>query len=438
MKQSAVTRALILTLCLCARLGTVQAQTPSLSKDDQAQVVNKIAELLQANYVFPDVAEQAGKHIQEQLAKGAYASIDRADDFSKKLTADLQSISHDKHMRVFLAPAGMGRVPQGDPAEQRERMRQQGMRNNFGFWKLERLQGNVGYLDLRGFAPAELGGATAIAAMNFLANSDAVIIDLRKNGGGDPSMVQLISSYFFNEPTHLNNLYWRKGDRTDQFWTLPYVPGKNMAEIPLYVLTSSRTFSGAEEFTNNMKVLKRARIIGETTGGGANPGGTFPIAAGLGIFIPTGKAVNPVTGTNWEGKGIEPDEKVPVNDALNVAYQEALKNIESNAKDPQQKAEAAWAGSALDAQMKPVTLSAEALNHLAGNYGSRHVISEGGQLYIQLGQNPRMRLVPMTADTFSVDGAESPRLHFIADNSGKTTKLVELYPGGRQEELARE
>ena len=417
-------------------LGLSRAQAPSIGGKVQAEVVNKVASLLKDNYVFPDVAAQAGKLIQEQLAKGAYASITSAHAFSEQLTKDLQSVTHDKHMRVFMEPPHPDKKE--DPAERELRFIHQDARNNFGFYKLERLSGNVGYLDLRGFSPAEFGGATAIAAMNFLANADAVIIDLRKNGGGDPSMIQLISSYFFKEQTHLNNLYWRKGDRTDQFWTLPYVPGKSMAEMPLYVLTSSRTFSGAEEFTNNMKVLKRAKIVGETTGGGANPGGFFPIAAGLGMFIPTGRAINPVTGTNWEGTGVEPDEKVSAKDAFNVAYKEALQTIESKATDQMTKADAAWALAGVEAQLKPINLSSEDLQALAGNYGTRHVIAEGGQLYLQLEDRPRLKLVPMTADTFAVDGAEAPRLRFTAGGKSGSRKLTELFPDGRQNEIARQ
>ncbi|MGC2696919.1 MAG: S41 family peptidase [Candidatus Angelobacter sp.] len=427
---------LLASFCLMFGFILIHAQTSVLDAQSQSEVINKIASMLNENYVFPDVADKAGKFVQAQMAKGEYKNITRPQDFAERLTHDLQSISHDKHMRVFLAPPQADKKE--DPAERELRFIHQDARNNFGFYKLERLSGNVGYLDLRGFSPADHGGATAIAAMNFLANCDAVIIDLRKNGGGDPSMIQLISSYFFKEPTHLNNLYWRKGDHTDQFWTLPYVPGKSMADMPLYVLTSSRTFSGAEEFTNNMKVLARAKIIGETTGGGANPGGFFPLAAGLGMFIPTGRAVNPVTKTNWEGTGVEPNEKVPAKEAYNVAYKEALQQIASNAKDPQAKAEAAWAEAAVDAQLHPVSVSAQDLEHLAGNYGTRHVTATGDQLFLQLGDGPNMKLVAMSPDTFAMDGADAPRLRFATDGSGKTGKLIEMYPDGRQNELARQ
>ena len=144
-------------------------------------------------------------------------------------------------------------------------------RENFYFERVERLDGNVGYLDFRQFVDARLAGATAVAAMNFLSNCDAIIIDLRQNGGGEPSMIQLLTSYFFDEPKHINSFYVRYSDSIEQFWTQAYVPGKKMPDVPLYVLTSSYTFSGAEEFTYNLKNLKRATIIGETTGGGAHP-----------------------------------------------------------------------------------------------------------------------------------------------------------------------
>jgi retinol-binding protein 3 len=423
-------RICLVVITLCAFVGASRAQGTKLGSQAQSEVVNKIAQLLRENYVFPDIAEKAGKFVQSEQDKGAYANAAGPQDFSERLTRDLQSVSHDKHMRVFLAPPPA--KEKEDEAERELRFLRQDARNNYGFVKVERLAGNVGYLDLRGFSPAQYGGGTAIAAMNFLANTDAVIIDLRKNGGGDPSMIQLISSYFFKEPTHLNNLYWRKDDRTDQFWTLPYVSGKSMADTPLYVLTSARTFSGAEEFSNNMKVLKRAKLIGETTGGGANPGGFFPLSSGLGMFIPTGRAVNPLTGTNWEGKGVEPDEKVPAADAFNIAYKEALKNIESSAKEPQAKAEASWAEGALEAQINPVRLSEDALGRLAGNYGTRHITAEQGQLYLQLGEGPRRKLSPLTADTFSVEGADAPRLKFAAG------KLMEMFPDGRSNELRRE
>ena len=211
-------------------------------------------------------------------------------------------------------------------------------RINFGFERLERLPGNIGYMDLRGFTPAEFGRETVAAAFNFLANTDSLIIDLRKNGGGDPEMVQLICSYLFEgQPVHLNSLYWREGNRTQEFWTLKDVPGKRYAGKEVYVLTSGYTFSGAEEFSYNLKNLKRATIVGETTGGGAHPGGGHRLSQHFGAFIPTGRAINPITKTNWEGTGVEPDVKVAADLALKTAHVAALRKGLTNVKDERLK-----------------------------------------------------------------------------------------------------
>ena len=173
----------------------------------------------------------------------------------------------------------------------------------------------------------DLTGSTAVAAMNFLSNVDAIIFDLRENGGGDPKMIALISTYLFGKRTHLNDLWERKGDATDQYWTLPYVPGKRLEDKPVCVLTSKQTFSGAEEFSYNLKNLKRATLVGETTGGGAHPVSGHRIDDHFMIGVPFARAINPISKTNWEGKGVEPDVKVTASDALTTAEKLALEKV---------------------------------------------------------------------------------------------------------------
>ena len=214
------------------------------------------------------------------------------------------------------------------------------LRINYGFQKVERLPGNIGYVEFRGFFDPEGGAETVASVFNFLSNTDAIIFDLRKNGGGDPRMVALICSYLFGaEPVHLNDLHWRegRGERVEEFWTLKDVAGKRYTGKDVYVLTSGYTFSGAEEFSYNLKNLKRATLIGETTGGGANPGGGNRLSAHFGAFIPTGRAVSPVTRTNWEGTGVEPDVKVPAEQALRTAQIMALKGAVEKATDEELK-----------------------------------------------------------------------------------------------------
>ena len=166
--------------------------------------------------------------------------------------------------------------------------------------------------------------------MNFLGNTDAIIFDLRDNGGGVSRMVALISTYLFSEPTHLNDVYNPREDSTTQYWTLPYVPGKRLVGKPVFVLTSKRTFSGAEEFAYNLKNLKRATIVGETTGGGAHLVSGHRLDDHFMIGVPVAKAVNPISKTNWEGSGVEPDVKVPAEKALDVAEKMAAEKIHSH------------------------------------------------------------------------------------------------------------
>lgn len=170
--------------------------------------------------------------------------------------------------------------------------------------------------------------------MNFLAHVDAIIFDLRTNGGGDPKMVAFIASYLFDQPTHLSDIYNRREDSTTQYWTSPYVPGPRLANTPAFILTSKNTFSGAEDFAYNLKIPKRATVIGETTGGGAHPVGGHRIDDHFSIGVPFARSINLTTKTNWEGTGVEPDVKVPVADALDTATKLALEKIQSNTPAP--------------------------------------------------------------------------------------------------------
>jgi len=301
------------------------ARCDDLDAKQRELVVQSITEKLEQKYVFPDVAKRCGEHLRAELDAGKFDGLDQPQAFARALTKALQSISKDKHVRVGVRRPERARIEQENPEiarlQQLDRMRQK----NFGFESVEHLDGNIGYVDMRGFIPVQHARDTAAGAMAFLANSDAIIFDMRKNGGGSPDLIQFICSYFFDEPTHLNSLYWREGDTTEEFWTLPEVPGKRMPDVPLFVLTSDYTFSGAEEFAYNLRTRERATLVGETTGGGANPGGSVPIDGGFRIFIPTGRAINPVTGTNWEGVGVEHHIAVPAEDALERALVEARK-----------------------------------------------------------------------------------------------------------------
>jgi tetratricopeptide (TPR) repeat protein len=304
----------------------VQAQNIeiSLTNEEISAFVDSASQMLIDKYVFEDVGQQVADYIRNRQAEGIYRDMTDPDKFTSMITADMQSISRDKHMRVRLrrtaSDASFSRNPLWNFFEQNERRHEE----NCGFQRVEILENNIGYVDFRYFAAPDVAAEKVEAAMNFLNYSDALIFDMRKNGGGDPRLIQLVCSYLFSEKVHLNSLYWRQGHQTVEYWTLDELNGKRMPDVPVFVLTSNNTFSGAEEFTYNLKTRNRATIIGETTRGGANPGGVFPITEHLNIFIPTGRAINPVTGTNWEGTGVEPDIIVPADQAYDVAFKKAI------------------------------------------------------------------------------------------------------------------
>jgi hypothetical protein len=296
----------------------------------RSRVIDGAIENLNSFYVSPELAKKMEDSVRARQKKGEYDEVNDGDAFAKKLTDDFRDVSHDKHLRVDFNPAKIPERPEGPPdanaiAEYRKQMEKM----NCGFEKVEILPGNVGYVKFDMFADPDICGPTVVAAMNFLANVDAIIFDLRENGGGDPKMVALVSTYLFSTPTHLNDLWERKSDTTSQYWTLPYVPGKRLDGKPAFVLTSKRTFSGAEEFTYNLKNLGRATIVGETTGGGAHPVSGHRIDDHFMIGVPFAKAVNPISKTNWEGTGVEPDVKISAADALSTAQKLAAEKLSS-------------------------------------------------------------------------------------------------------------
>jgi hypothetical protein len=300
----------------------------------RASVIDGAIKNLNEFYVFPDIAKKMEDSVRAKQKQGDYDAITDGKVFATRLTDDFQAVSHDQHLHVNYSAVKMPeRAADAKPsAEEIAQHHKQLEQMNCGFDKVEHLSGNVGYVKFDFFADPDVCGPTAVAAMNFLANVDAIIFDLRENGGGDPKMVAFLSTYLFDEPTHLNDLWERKGDVTHQYWTLPYVPGKRLAGKPVYVLTSSNTFSGGEEFCYNLKNLKRATLIGETTGGGAHPVSGHRIDDHFMIGVPFARAINPISKTNWEGTGVEPDVKVPAADALTTAQKLVAEKLHSSPK----------------------------------------------------------------------------------------------------------
>lgn len=288
-----------------------QAGVNPLTAQQRGVLVDSIGRALNARYVFPEVATRMDADLHARVGRGEFDAVTDPSSFAQILTTDLQAISHDRHLRVRIGAPGRP----GGPAS-----RSDGPTGVFG--RSERLESDIAYVDIVSFGfPADAVREDASRVMSAVADAKALILDLRSNGGGDPFTVALVASYLFGDkPVHLNSLYFRPANRTDDFFTDPDVSGKKFGpDKPVFVLTSSRTFSGAEEFAYDLQTQKRATIVGETTGGGANPGGPVRLPYGLTLFVPTGRAINPITKTNWEGVGVKPDVPVAADTALDVA-----------------------------------------------------------------------------------------------------------------------
>ncbi|MCB0657875.1 MAG: S41 family peptidase [Saprospiraceae bacterium] len=400
-----------------ALAGHAQPGTPVIDAAEKQAVIDSIGKLLTANYVFPEKAKEMQGLIHQNLEAGQYDALDDPNQFASRLTEDLQSVSHDLHLRVrynprMIAEMNMTQTPE-DSLQFIQLMEKRSAEDNYGFEEVKMLSHGVGYLKFNGFSGSPNAGKAAEAAMNFLANSEALIIDLRQNGGGSPDMIQILSSYLYNgDRVHLNDFYYRPENTTEQRWTLPYVPGKRLGDADVYVLTSNRTFSAAEEFTYNLKNLKRATIVGETTGGGAHPGGVIPASDKFGIFVPSGRAINPITHTNWEGTGVEPDVKVSSNDALKEAHYRAVNALAVKHQDDPDNPYA-WTRDQLNVEAHPVTLSTAEMQTYTGTFGPRVISLEDGHLYYRRDQGAKNPMVFMGEDRFMFEEIPYFRLHFI-------------------------
>ena len=418
-------------------------QVPSLGNSDKTAIIDWICLKMNEIYVFPDVAIKMEEHIKTKLKNGDYDGISSPRAFARQLRGDLVEISHDRHFNVTYAPEPSLLLRRPDPEEEKKRKEQrirQWRYDNFYFKKVERMEGNVGYLRFDGFASALYGWDTAVAALQFLKHCDAVIIDLRHNGGGGADMIQLICSYFLEERTHINSWYNRSLDRTDQSWTSTYIPGEKLLDADLYILTSGRTFSAAEEFTYDLKNLGRATLVGEKTGGGGHMV-TFERNAELKIEfkIPFNRAINPISGDNWEARGITPDVECPTEEALDRAYVLALEKIqERTGPEGNKKQWLAWLADYNRVKSTPLEVGSEVLQSYAGAYGPAKILFEGDRLWvIQPGRSEKEVLLAMAEDTFIIDGDPEFRIKFEKNNAGEVNSAMVLFFDGSSDRIPK-
>lgn len=411
-----------------------QEQNPKIDDSTKAEVIDSVLNAFMIHYVYPDTAKEFNKVVRKKYKNGEYDDIEDLRGLVNRLTADLMGVTGDRHIRVsIMSPddfnPAIGDTVTWDKIAERARV-------NFNFREVEWLPGNVGYIRFDLFDDPEYAGPTAVAAMNFLQNCDAVLIDLRNNHGGEEKMVKLLASYFFKEPALLNSLYFTENDSLRQSWTYAYVPGKKMIDADLYILTSNNTASGAEAFAYGLKNLGRATVVGETTAGAAHWAEYYDFP-GLRVRtkIPIARPINPVTNTSWEKNGVKPDIEIPAGDALKVTYIEALNKLLEKEPDEKLKSDLKWHLIKAKAQLKPVILSRDDMLKYTGTYGRYAILVKEGQLYWRYSDGTDYILIPITSDLFGFDDTEDIRLKVVINRDGIVDGFRLLYRDGTEGKL---
>lgn len=303
------------------------SDNPGSSVSGRGRLIALLCDVLREHYVFADRVEAMCRALTDAAAGDDGSDAPSGHALAGLLTARLQAVSPDRHLRVRWFEQAPVDTETSD-ADELQRRRRAAMVDNHGIHRVERLAGQIGLLDLREFHPAAWAADSLAAAMSLVAPCQALIFDLRRCRGGEPDTVALLGSYLFGErPVHLNSLYVRADDRTREFWTTPTSVAQHLPATPVYVLCSSDTFSAAEEFAYNLQALQRATVVGETTRGGANPGGIHRLDDHFAVFIPDARAINPMTGSNWEGVGVSPDVACASTQALARAHALALEGL---------------------------------------------------------------------------------------------------------------
>ena len=320
LKQLFSIRILILLIGLIFTAGLAKGQSASAE-----ELINEIQDLLVENYVFLDKAQEMSQHLLKLQKKKYFQKYDSNESLAEAITTAMREITNDRHLRLR-PPLNVS----NDNRTSDESVDVVAFTNRYyrpAVRELKYLENNVAYVDIGYFGGNDDFYSSIDALMSHLKLADAIIIDMRTSHGGSPSGVQYFCSYFFDEPLLLNTIYRRYDDNMEEFW-VKEVDGKKRPDVPLYILTSSRTFSAAEDFPYTLQSRKRATIIGEVTRGGAHPTRGFSMVGGFRLGIPIARSINPITGTNWEGTGIQPDVEL----AKEQAYEKAIELANSGAE----------------------------------------------------------------------------------------------------------
>jgi hypothetical protein len=412
-----------------------QSTSKTLNPKEIRQTVKAIARVFEEKYIFVNEGNKIAEFLRQKLLEGEYNELNQGPELARHLQEDARSVNQDRHIAIYYAPDRINAMQ--DPELQRKQKENSLLKarmNNHGFEEIRILPGNIGYLKLNSFSSTKAAFETAVAVMQFLSNSDAVIIDLRWNPGGESSMVQFICSYFLgDDPELLDVFHFREGHRVKQIWSLPYVPGQKLEHTDLYILTSGLTFSAAEGMAYDLKALKRAIVVGEISMGGAHPVDKVTVKDKFIVNIPYAFSKNPITQDNFEGKGVKPDVEIISENALSKAHSLALEKRIAAENNETAKTALKWAADGICSQS--ISLSEHVKKFYAGNYGPYKIHYENGFLYFQFGPG-KLRMTPITEDYFKIENVNLFRVKIILRH-----ELVEgievIYESGNSEAFSR-
>jgi hypothetical protein len=420
---------LVLDMLCIAQVKTGQPSlviTPAVTRT----VIDSIRQALNRYYIFPDAASKMAAYLEQEFKKGAYKNIKDPQELAKRLEKDIQKAHHDGHFRFDYAPDFARRLSdttgqaQRRPIEAAEALADMRKRN-FLFVKAEVLPGNIGYVAFNGFTGfVKEARPTFTSAFRFVANTNALIIDLRNNGGGSPDMVNQVESYFFSTKTHLNDIVDRLSGNTTVYWTDPAKADSVILQMPVYILTSKGTFSGAEDFTYGMQSVKRAVVVGDTTGGGAHPVRPFDVGQGFVAGIPFARSLNPYTNTDWEGTGVIPDIPVSSDKALATAQTYIFTQQLKDAKTEKEVKKLQWQIKSVKAMQPDNKPDSTALAGFTGIFqGGLNFYVRGNDLYCKNAErgNAIYKLNYITGSEFLLD--ENVQVEFIKDASQKVAGI---------------
>lgn len=430
----------VLSLVLVCTMSQEILQAQKLNRSQKDSILHNICIMLEKYYPFADVAEYTMTKLKEQISNGFYNIYDRPDEFAYQVTVNMENFSSDKHLDLLYNPALANSLlteDDGDISVYRDGEALTEVWNNYGFKELSILEGNIGYLNLSLFFATEYAGKTADAAMNFFSNCNALIIDLRQNGGGWDDMVTYLLAYFVdnNEPM-LMNISQYTIDGSYYSSVIPnIVQGRRLTDIPIYILTSPVTASAAEGFISHLKYLnKNITLVGDRTSGAENPVDHFAIDENFVLQLPCWKKIFSANPFVVERKGIEPDIKVRNEDAKRIAHIAALEKLMSDTIEELALEKYQWALDGLNASLD--NYSPGSIESFQGNYGQITITSREDKLYCQYKNNTPKLMIPVSDNYFIIEGVDFYRIRFDTENS--EVRIVQIFSWGITREARKE